>query len=692
MKLWNCKNRSNNTQRLNMSIMSDLDEFNSRVSGGDDRDRVVERSIPGPEEIVSTTRNREKGILVDAKMWAVYGDRYSPCEHVERVLPPGQYTVENSQDIGIHFHQVTSNMDDLLELPDSASQEVITEVTSFWQKEQHFRDFGFLWKRGMMLWGPPGSGKCLKKDTPVLMYDGTVKMVQDVVVGDMLMGDDSLPRRVLSLATGREQMYEIQQMNGDNYVVNESHILSLVRSTWKKGRYNPHRHSTDYRDISVLDYINSSPNFKKEWFGYKVGVEFDEQPVPLDPYFLGLWIGDGTSTSTDITTMDTEIVNYLYDYSRKMNVRFVDRQSTTSGKASTFALVGESFVEGSNPIRTGLKELNLINNKHIPACYKINSRRNRLKLLAGLIDSDGYLGTNCFEFSNTNDQVIDDVVFLVRSLGFKVSVSSKKSYNKRTGFVGSSKSVHISGHTDTIPTRVARKQATVRKQKKNPLHTSINVVPVGEDDYYGFEIDGNRRFILGDFTVTHNTVTVQLISQFVIKNNGIALFVNDPHLCTKGLRLLRAVEPNRHIVMILEDVDSIIDNYGETALLALMDGELQIDNVLFIATTNYPERLDKRFINRPSRFDVIKKIGMPSPSARRLYLATKNGRLKDTNELEQWVDATEGFSVAHLKELIVAVEVFGVSFDHAASRLKKMMDVKVSSTQCDDSRFGFMSS
>jgi hypothetical protein len=77
------------------------------------------------------------------------------------------------------------------------------------------------------------ASKCLGMDTPILMYDGSVKMVQDVVVGDRLMGDDSTPRTVLSLARGREELYRIKASRGSSWVCNKSHILSLKASRFR---------------------------------------------------------------------------------------------------------------------------------------------------------------------------------------------------------------------------------------------------------------------------------------------------------------------------------------------------------------------------------------------------------------------------------------------------------------------------
>ena len=170
------------------------------------------------------------------------------------------------------------------------------------------------------------------------------------------------------------------------------------------------------------------------------------------------------------------------------------------------------------------------------------------------------------------------------------------------------------------------------------------------------------------------TSTVQQLSKQIVDLGGITVYCVEPNLIAAGLDILRKIEPKRPLICIFEDIDAIVNEYGESEVLAMLDGELQIDNVVFVATTNYPQRLDKRFINRPSRFDEIIKIGMPSPEARKYYLEHKNPRLKGTNELNKWVELSKGFSVAHLKEMIISVECFNKTIEDAAKRLRSMME------------------
>lgn len=187
------------------------------------------------------------------------------------------------------------------------------------------------------------------------------------------------------------------------------------------------------------------------------------------------------------------------------------------------------------------------------------------------------------------------------------------------------------------------------------------------------------------------TSCVQQLSAEFTRKGGLSIYSNHPAKDALGLKTLRKIEPDRPLLVMFEDIDAIIKRHGETELLSLLDGELQIDNVVFIATTNYPELLDKRIVNRPSRFDELTYIGMPSPESRRVYLENKNTRIKDDPiEMQRWIDATAGFSVAQLKEVIIAVECLDAEFDTTIDRLKKMANPP-SSEDGEKKEFGFAS-
>ncbi len=169
-----------------------------------------------------------------------------------------------------------------------------------------------------------------------------------------------------------------------------------------------------------------------------------------------------------------------------------------------------------------------------------------------------------------------------------------------------------------------------------------------------------------------SALIVQLIRELISKD-GIVIYSSIPSLAEAALTQLRKVEPERHLICVLEDIDEIVTAYGEHALLSLLDGDTQIKNVVFIATTNYPDRLAKRIINRPSRFDEVVKIGMPSAASREMYLRSKftTEELSDES-LVKWVADTDNFSIAHLKELTICVYCLGRDYKETIDRLRKM--------------------
>lgn len=366
--------------------------------------------------------------------------------------------------------------------------------------------FGYRKNDLITIGGRAGSGKCLGKGTRVLMYDLSVKNVEDVVVGDRLMGPDGTPRNVLSISRGREQMYWVRQKKGMDYRVNESHILSLrfpreknVRITEGGVRKHVRTETTwETHNVSVRDYLKKGYTFKHNAKGYKsYGMEFADSPLPIDPYFLGAWLGDGTSRELTITSFDLPIIRFLQAYAKTLGGELSEEPSNE----------GLWRMKGCRQLRKVMDDYNLIDSrvthkgfKHIPREFIKTSRKNRLELLAGLIDTDGYMGGNSFEITLVSKVLSDDIVLLCRTLGFYVA-QSEKVIDGTTYY-----RCNIQGKgTDEVPVRLKRKQAKSRKQIKNVLHTGITLEKDIVDDYYGFTIDGDHLFCLEDFTVTHNT-------------------------------------------------------------------------------------------------------------------------------------------------------------------------------------------
>lgn len=176
------------------------------------------------------------------------------------------------------------------------------------------------------------------------------------------------------------------------------------------------------------------------------------------------------------------------------------------------------------------------------------------------------------------------------------------------------------------------------------------------------------------------TATVNQISADLIEHGGMVLWIQNPDFASVALMSLRRIEPERPIICILEDLDELASRHSEHEILSLLDGENQVDNVVFVATTNYPELLDPRMINRPSRFDEVIKIGMPTAEARTVYIRSRLPEQElDSDALGEWVKDTDNFSIAHIKELIIAVYCLGRGYPETLARLRAMMRGKPTS-------------
>jgi replicative DNA helicase len=182
------------------------------------------------------------------------------------------------------------------------NKHLIGETTGFEALDR--RTTGFNEGDLIIIAARPAMGKCLGRGTKVVMFDGTLKNVEDVKVGDKLMGDDSKPRNVLSTTSGREQMYWVRQNKGIDYRVNESHILSLKRSRTE----GPHKNG-DVLNINVKEFLEKSPKFKSNYKGYKVSVEFENENLSVlkREEELNFFINNNSTTEKDYIIFDENL-------------------------------------------------------------------------------------------------------------------------------------------------------------------------------------------------------------------------------------------------------------------------------------------------------------------------------------------------------------------------------------------------
>ena len=268
-------------------------------------------------------------------------------------------------------------------------------------------------------------------------------------------------------------------------------------------------------DISIKNFLKLSKTAQSRLAGVRADcINWSFQHVELDPYVLGLWLGDGMQDGYRYAcdgVNDNELIEYLEKWGEDNDATLKRTSKYTYGFSST-----DNFrKKGYAPLRKILKEYDLIREKHIPKEYIINSREVRLNVLAGIIDTDGTVSREGTRISITqglvHERLIYDVLYLARSLGFCCSLTKFKATYEWKGETKTSDAikVNISGNTDDIPTRLPRKICTTTKSHNTDRSMGqLKIRDVGKNNFVGLEIDGNQRFLINDFTVTHNCTNI----------------------------------------------------------------------------------------------------------------------------------------------------------------------------------------
>ena len=339
---------------------------------------------------------------------------------------------------------------------------------------------------------------CHAKGQGILTYDGHIKNVEDIEVDDLLMGLDSNPRHVLRLCRGYQDMAEIVPVKGNPFTVNLDHILTLVRTNEenKKDRerikawrgQNRTDKPGDLIDISVREWL-TWPKWKKHIHKLiRTGVDFPVGlELPLEPYLVGALLGDGSLNKGCVVIHSQEYPILEY---------FLLIAKSVGGHLSGYRR------------KDKLREIGLAGmrceTKRIPHIYCISSYQSRLQLLAGLMDTDGSLQKKGFDYISKSEGLSNDIAFVARSVGLAAYVTECPK-GCQTDAVGTYWKVSISGNCSIIPCKLTRKRCEVRLQKKNVLRTGFKINLLPKADFYGFILDGDGRYLLDDFTITHNS-------------------------------------------------------------------------------------------------------------------------------------------------------------------------------------------
>ena len=589
--------------------------------------------------------------------------------------------------------------DDLV-LDENHKDEIRRNLANIIEHSDIYEKNGLTIKRGLIFYGNPG---CHAKGTKILMYDGTIKNVEDIVVSDKLMGSDSTPRQVLALSRGRDQMLKVIPTKGEEFVVNSHHIFHLQPSGNNIGIRCP-------LNLSGNQLLNNISQCIREKFKLKrIGVDFSKKEISIPPYILGLWLGDGTSTSTDLTIHDNDvdIITEWIKYGESLQLSTRTSRARKNANCQTYHL-HSNFGRGRshhNKFLTFLKSYNLIGNKHIPFDYLTSSKKDRLELLAGLIDTDGTLVTKCdvrgtrekrgvgFSITTEFEHLADQIVFLCRSLGFAAYKSTGKKgcyVGKKKVFEGTYYFVSISGDCFSVPLRLKRKHCSPRKSSKDVLRSGFRLELLPEDDYYGFALDKDHLYLTADFTIHHNTGKTLLGKILCNVIDWTFVWVTPRHLqdardVTRIVSMCRDLSPT---ILFLEDIDLFGGNRHNNSnvgvlgeLMNQLDGIQENRNIITIATTNNVEVLEKALLKRPGRFDRVIEFTEPKGNniVQMLKLFSKGVNLDPDVNFDILAKSLQGLTGAQIKELVSLAILYAI--DVKSYNENKVLFVKISHFQ-----------
>ena len=360
--------------------------------------------------------------------------------------------------------------------------------------------------------GRAGSGKAQPLYSKLLTPSGWTTM-GEIKVGDKLVGQDGKPTEVLGVyPQGKKDVYEITFSDGSTTRCCKEHLWET-----KTSKERDYGHGFKVRSLEeIMNTIHYGTHKKRNHMIPTVEpISFVEKPVPLDPYLLGVLLGDGgmASSSVTLSSADSEIIDLVSEKLKDVGAKIRKK------KSSKYDYVISKIVNGNdkNKVVEALSLLGLMGkkseHKEIPDCYKFNTVETRIKLLQGLLDTDGFVSKNGMStvFYSASENLSKGVQEIVQSLGGKAVIRGKQTYYthnkiKKAGLP--SFAVHISLPEHIVPVTISRKLSRfVPRSKYQPSRYIESVKFVGTEETQCIMVDNKRHlYITDDYIVTHNTL------------------------------------------------------------------------------------------------------------------------------------------------------------------------------------------
>lgn len=391
-----------------------------------------------------------------------------------------------------------------------------------WTQEELHEAFQFLAEEHpyLILMSHPESGKALPLDTEIPTPDGWQTM-GTLEVGDRVFGRDGKPCRV-TFATpvqhGRT-VYEIEFDDGVIVKADADHRW-LVRDA---NRYRGKRRSKDPIETTTLEMLEKGVRLSDGRSRWRIptaeAVQYEESVLPIHPYVLGAWLGDGAKDCARITFHEDD--REIWDRCVELEGGCEPKPDKRNPSTWTGTVGGSTAYEDRHrpdSMRKRLSALGLIRNKHIPSAYKLASIEQRFELLAGLLDTDGDIsngpsgGSSRVEFTNTNERLALDVLELARSLGFKATIAQGTATLEGED-MGPKWRVTFTARRPVFYLDRKRKLQKIGGSDRTRWRSIVAIREVESVPVRCIQVDSeDHTFLMGrSYTVTHNTTQLAVI-------------------------------------------------------------------------------------------------------------------------------------------------------------------------------------
>lgn len=352
-------------------------------------------------------------------------------------------------------------------------------------------------------------GFALAPDTPIPTPDGW-RTMEDLQPGDKVFDERGKIRYVMARQEWENRpCYAVRFNDGSEIVADENHLW-VTQLNWERAKGVPGKPRSTKEIAETVKTARGVSNHAIPWAG---PLDYPEQMLPIDPYFLGYWLGDGISLQSSITTHERDVPELVASLSSVGYRTTVAVNGYPDGAGRIVRVLGDE--DRINSPQTVLRMLGLIGNKHIPPSYMRGSIQQRRALLAGLMDSDGTVDAygRC-EFNNADHGLIAGVAELVRSLGCSVSVTTRKKTGGSAPVING-RSVGLKSDQLAVkftpswsPFRLKRKADRTLAQRARVHHYITDVEPVEPRRTICIEVDSpSNLFLAGRSMIpTHNSL------------------------------------------------------------------------------------------------------------------------------------------------------------------------------------------